>query len=171
MALVKQMLTRLFPMGWVAALGGIMIGILATRDAIGQGWEFLPVAGGFGGLITGKFFWWLLIVRRARYTIWRGIVAGVLTGVVGHYTTWYLVLLTAYISYQATGQPVSSLGEPPVDQLFGFIGAAGLTLWGLILFGWLMVPVGALSGAAIAALQHRRFAKPGASEPQTGGTA
>lgn len=98
-------------------------------------------------------------MRRGQYTIARGVVAGALTGVVGHYLAGYVLILTSFISYKITGQPVSSLGEQPVDPLFGLIGAAGLALWGLILFGWLTVPIGALSGAAIAVLQRRRFTK------------
>jgi len=156
---MKHMLLRLLPMGGVATSGGVLIGVLVSREATGRGWEVLPVVGGVGGLMTGAFFWWLLIVRGAQYTIRRGIVAGVLTGVVGHYVVGYVLLLAAFLSYRLTDRPVSSLGEQPVDPVFGFVGAAGLALWSLVLFGWLTVPIGALSGAAIAALQRRCFAR------------
>lgn len=137
-------------------LGGALLGGFLSLGAAGEGWEYLPLLAGIAGLLTGSTLWWLIVSRKGRYTKWRGFLAGTLTGLLGHYVVWYLWILVDNVGYWIGGQPGSSLGEPPVDPLSGLVGAAGLALWGVILFGWITVPLGAVAGPLIAIRQRDR---------------
>ena len=53
---------------------------------------------------------------------------------VSHYVTWYFWCVAG------------SLGEPPADLLWAFLGAAGLTFYSVIVCGWVTVPVGSALG-------------------------
>lgn len=144
------------PMGLFAMFGGALLGGLLAHGAAGAGWEYLPLLAGAAGLLTGSALWWLIVSRKGRYTKWRGLLAGALTGLLGHYVIWYLWILVDNVSYWIGGQPGSSLGEPPVDPLTGLFGVAGLAIWGVMLLGWITVPLGALAGLLIAIRQRDR---------------
>lgn len=123
------------------------MGFWIWATAIGKGYEVMPVLAGTSSFLVGTFLWWRLVSRKAKITIKRGLLTGLLTVPVSHYFTFYLYILSANVSYWILGIRGAS-EEPPGDPLNGIWGALGLALWSLLFFGWITVPLGAVLGAA-----------------------
>ena len=138
---------KILPISLLAGLFGLVGGAFVWLIATGSGYEFLPVAAGLGAFGTTAFFWWLIVVRRNNYSARAGMLAGGLSGIVSHYTCWYLYLVGSNVCYLTTGGCVSSLGEPPLDLLNGLWGTLVFSLVSLMFLGWLTMPLGMAVGA------------------------
>jgi len=142
-------------MGAACGLVGLAVGLIVRSTATGEGYEAFPLYALVAGFLTGTAAWWLLVARPGAYRGRRGALAGALAGLVAHYVCWYLMILGSNICYWLWGGCVSSLGEPPVDPLYGLVGAATLSLVSLLLFGWLTISAGALIGFILTRRQGR----------------
>jgi hypothetical protein len=138
---------KVLPISLLAGLFGLAGGTFVWLIANGSDYEALPLAAGLGACGTTAFFWWLIVARRANYSARSGALAGGLSGVVAHYTCWYLYLVGVNICYGLTGGCVSSLNEPPLDLLNGLWGTLVFSLVSLMFLGWLTVPLGMAVGA------------------------
>lgn len=134
-------------MGLLCTFVGVGMGFRVWSDAIGKGYEVMPVLAGTSSLFVGTFLWWLLVSRKSKFTIKRGLATGLLIAPVSHYFTFYIYILFANVSYWLLGIGRDAVSEPPGDPLNGIWGALGLTLWSLLFFGWMTVPAGGLIGA------------------------
>ena len=144
---------RIKPAWWIsifAGLIGAIIGFYVSLNAIDSGYKVLTFTSGLAAFGCTYGFWWLLLDRKREYSIWRGALAGGLAGILAHYVSWYLLILTQNICYWGWGGCVSSLGDLPTNPLIGLGGALVFSLWSLLLFGWLTVPIGTLSGGIYA---------------------
>lgn len=150
----KNLVYSLF-MGFFCSAVGIGMGFWIWKTAIGNGYQIMPLLAGTSSFLVGTYFWWLLVVRRSRFTIKRGFWVGFLIVPVSHYFTFYLYILSANISYWILGNHAGAT-EPPGDPLTGLLGALGLTLWSLFFFGWLTAPLGAAIGATYGWYLKRR---------------
>jgi hypothetical protein len=90
-------------------------------------------------------FWWLLVERPRRMNWKRGALAGALTGFLAH----PLAFLLAQFGWLATGGYAQLTGASNIALIPAL--SAALSLWSWLLFGWLTVPLGALTGGVLAA--------------------
>lgn len=152
-------LRRSLGMGLLCALAGLGFGIwVGGPPHAGKGWSAFIVTAPLAAFSTGTVFWLLLVARQQAPSRTRGILAGVLTGVVGHYLCWYLMILYQDLRFLLFNE-TSSLGEPPLSPLGGILGAAAFTFWSMIIVGWLTAPLGGLLGLVTHHAQFRKSRK------------
>ena len=142
-------------LGWIALAGlafasaAFICSLLLVRMATGD-WRIMIYTATLAAFFSGAFFWWLLLARSNRVTLWRGLSAGLLTGLVAHPLAWYFAILYFYVSGAR-----NSLGEAIVNPLVGVWASLVFSLLSWLFFGWLTGPAGALVGGIVAYLQMR----------------
>jgi hypothetical protein len=146
---------RLFLLTLITALVAASAAWLITADAIGNGYERTPFYAALSSGATFALLWYWLIERHRRFTVARGVVTGALVGLLSHPLFWYLFLLDSWLRYQLYGQPISSLGEPPMNPLDALAAALIYTLWSWFLVGWITAVVGAVTGGITTGLIAR----------------
>jgi len=134
--------------GALCAVVGLVIGMIVSLGAAGDGYRWFFVAATVAAFVSGAALWRVLPERFPRRRPAWGALAGALAGVVSHYLTWYLGFLVANLCFWLTGGCTGSLGEPPANLGLAFAGAAGLTFFSLLVVGWLTAPIGAALGLA-----------------------
>ena len=139
---------------------GIGVGIIlrindwgvASGDGYGLG--FISSAG-IAAFLAPCFIWYIMIERRERISVSRGIIErrerisvsrGITVGVLGaalaHFVCWYLFLVSSYIEHLYLGESTEKL----VGPLEGILAALTYSLVSLPLFGLLTLPIGGLIG-------------------------
>jgi hypothetical protein len=98
------------------------------------------------GLLAGLPCWWWYIVRPRQATIRRGILGGMLSTLIAHPIGGILFVLLKLLLRTDTFYHQTAL-ETILDAIF-------LPLLGLLLFGWITVPVGGAAGALLIYLQR-----------------
>ena len=126
--------------GWFGLLGGLAT--LALDPLVPSVRPLAPFATVAGALVGGPVWW--AAVERGEPTRRRAAVAGGATGLVAHPVLWSVVLLSL---------------RAPVDTPEGLarvVGISGLFgLFGLLLVGWVTVPVGVAGGLAMLVARRR----------------
>lgn len=150
-------LRRSLIMGLGCGLVGLAVGAWVACTAIGEGYASMLLAAPLGAFLAGFLFWFALVARNPAPGRLRPVAAGVLAGIVGHWICLYLLILLQNLRYLWLGE-TDSLGGPPMDPLNGLWGAAVLSFWSLVMFGWLTAPVGGLLGFLLSRVQFRRKA-------------
>jgi hypothetical protein len=81
-----------------AALVFTPVGILcgALIAVLGEGWLEFPVYTGAATLLTTFVVWWLCVARSGKPGAMRGMVAGLISGLVAHPVTWYLFICCSW---------------------------------------------------------------------------
>ena len=126
---------------------GIWFGIsLRTNDwgvasGDGYGLGFINSAG-IAAFLAPCFIWYIMIERRKRISVSRGITVGVLGAALAHFICWYLFLVSSYIEHLYLGESTEKL----VGPLEGILAAFTYSLVSLPLFGLLTLPIGGLIG-------------------------
>jgi hypothetical protein len=104
--------------------------------------------------IAGTLLWRTVFGHGRRPTFWRGVGVGALVVIVAHPLAWYLMFLLLYFS----GEP-SSFPERTVHPL----GALGASLTasaaGLLVLGWVTIPVGGLIGGGLGYIAGKEWEK------------
>ena len=126
---------------------GIGLGIIlriadwgvASGDSYGLG--FISSAG-IAAFLAPCFIWYIMIERRGRISVSRGITVGVLGAALAHFICWYLFLISSYIEHLYLGESTEKL----VGPLEGILAALTYSLVSLPLFGLLTLPIGGLIG-------------------------
>ena len=126
---------------------GIGVGIIlrindwgvASGDGYGLG--FISSAG-IAAFLAPCFIWYIMIERRERISVSRGITVGVLGAALAHFVCWYLLLLSSYIKHLYLGKLIENV----IDPLLGILAALTYSLVSLPLFGLLTLPIGGLIG-------------------------
>ena len=126
---------------------GIGVGIIlrindwgiASGDGYGLG--FISSAG-IAAFLAPCFIWYIMIERRERISVSRGITVGVLGAALAHFICWYLFLVSSYIEHLYLGESTEKL----VGLLEGILAALTYSLFSLPLFGLLTLPIGGLIG-------------------------
>ena len=130
---------------------GIGVGIIlrindwgvASGDGYGLG--FISSAG-IAAFLAPCFIWYIMIERRKRISVSRGITVGVLGAALAHFICWYLFLISSYIEHLYLGESTEKL----VGPLEGILAALTYSLFSLPLFGLLTLPIGGLIGGVYA---------------------
>ena len=142
-------------MGVMCALFGGFVGLGVLGQFSGKGYEAFPLLSAGASFLTGAVLWWLIVARTGHPGIWRGMLAGVLAALGGHYVTWYLFIVLQNAKYRLLGT-VSSLGDAPIGLVDGLWGAVALTFFSYLFVGFLTVPSGAIIGGLYGwFLKHR----------------
>lgn len=131
--------------GLYFGLAGLCCGFLIFSNAKGAGWEKMIYASALAAFLTGTLVWWILVDRSGSTSIWKGALAGGLTGLLAHPLAWYVGIILNYFSGTK-----SSLGDEPMNPLTGLWGALVFSLFSWLVVGWLTVLVGGLVGTLIA---------------------
>ena len=111
----------------------------------GYGLGFISSAG-IAAFLAPCFIWYIMIERRERISVSRGITVGVLGAALAHFVCWYLFLLSNYIEKLYLGK----LTEYILGPLEGILAALTYSFVSLLLFGLIILPIGALIGGCYA---------------------
>lgn len=128
--------------------GVVIFGISPSSD-----WLVMFLSAPFSAAIIAVIGWALFTSFGRHVKIWKGIVVGVLAGSISHFFAWYSSIVFLYLQ-----NAVSSLGEPTVGLTEGIGTSLMMTLFSLVIIGWLTVPIGAFIGAAVAWINGRFLA-------------
>ena len=126
---------------------GIGVGIIlrindwgvASGDGYGLG--FISSAG-IAAFLAPCFIWYIMIERRERISVSRGITVGALGAALAYFVCWYLFLVSSYIEHLYLGEST----EKVVGPLGGILAALTYSLVSLPLFSLLTLPIGGLIG-------------------------
>lgn len=114
----------------------------------------VPVA----GLLVGLPTWWLFVARPRHFTRQRGIVLGMLSGIVAHPLVWIgsvFELTVVELSNLTSAPPSSPPSSPPevfVPPISLFL-VLPLSLLSLTVVGWITVAIGGIAGGLLVHLQ------------------
>ena len=111
----------------------------------GYGLGFISSAG-IAAFLAPCFIWYIMIERRERISVSRGITVGVLGAALAHFVCWYLFILSNYIEKLYLGK----LTEYILGPLEGILAALTYSFVSLLLFGLIILPIGALIGGCYA---------------------
>ena len=136
---------------------GIGVGIIlrindwgvASGDGYGLG--FISSAG-IAAFLAPCFIWYIMIERRGRISLSRGITVGALSAALAHYICWYMLLLSRYMEHLYLGESI----EYVIDPLLGILAAFTYSLVSLPLFGLVTLPIGGLIGGVYAMMLQNR---------------
>ena len=143
-------------MGLVCAPVGFAAGYILLSDSTDGGLKYFQYYAAVAAFIAPALMWWLLVERKNKLTLGRGLGAGALGAAFAHYVCWYLMIVGSNVDYWLLQGPASSLGEAPIDVINGLWGAAGYTLLSYLVVGWATLPIGALIGLAYAYFLSKR---------------
>ena len=116
---------------------------VASGDSYGLG--FISSAG-IAAFLAPCFIWYIMIERRERISVSRGITVGALGAALAHFVCWYLFILSNYIEKLYLGK----LTEYILGPLEGILAALTYSFVSLLLFGLIILPIGALIGGCYA---------------------
>jgi len=132
--------------GAISAFG--IFALLGTP--IGKGWGALPAVTGLSAGVVGSLLW-TRFFRQRPPTVLRGALAGSLTALLAYPLIWYLILL-GYWFWSFVAPEYREVVPPWTAVPAALVFAA----WGIVLTGWVSVPVGAVTGGLLALWDLRR---------------
>ncbi len=118
-------------------------------DGFGLGFES---SAGIAAFLAPCFIWYIMIERRGRISLSRGITVGALSAALAHYICWYMLLLSRYMEHLYLGESI----EYVIDPLLGILAAFTYSLVSLPLFGLVTLPIGGLIGGVYAMMLQNR---------------
>ena len=114
--------------------------IFSNNNDYDPGWWRFQFSIAAASILIPAFLWYLIIERKKRFSMKRGIVIGVLGAVLSHYFSWFFFL---YIG-------PALLDGTDVNPLFSMKAALTYSTVSLLLFGLLHLPLGGLIGGCYA---------------------
>jgi len=114
--------------------------IFGNNNDYDPGWWRFQFSIAAASILVPAFLWYLIIERKKRFSMKRGIVVGVLGAVLSHYFSWFFFL---YIG-------PALLDGTDVNPLFSMKAALTYSTVSLLLFGLLHLPLGGLIGGCYA---------------------
>jgi len=139
------MAAALMPALIFGAVGlGLAFLIVFGRGRAGDLWP-LVVASGLAAFAVSFVLWRGLCPPGRPFSARRGALAGALTGLLAHPVAWYLAIVLNYLRGRA-----SFPGNRPIGPIEGLGASFVFAFFGLLLTGWLTVPVGAIAGWLLA---------------------
>lgn len=131
--------------GLINSLVGIAIGVYVAQLAHGEGYQYFPIYAGVAAFLTTSVGWYFIIYRTRRFSRNLAIAIGLTSGALAHPVCFYIALIHCNIQYWFWRE-CSSLGEPPINLIFGLFTSFVPSIFSLIFFGWITIPLGAIIG-------------------------
>ena len=120
--------------------------IFSNNNYYDSSWWRFQFSIAAASILVPAFLWYLIIERKKRFSMKRGIVVGVLGAVLSHYFSWFFFL---YISPLLEQKPeILDGGVDPL--LFSMKASLTYSTVSLLLLGLLHLPVGGLIGGSYA---------------------
>ncbi len=126
--------------GLLYSIIGLLIGLYISNPFTND-WRYFYLFSSFSGFITTALLWQLFIEKSKRRSLIKAVFIGLLTGILSHYVCWYLQL-SGYYFYDLFFGIDAAANAKPVHPFQGLLYAFVLTLYSLMLFGWITVPAG-----------------------------
>lgn len=118
-----------------------------------MGWLIItPVIAAF---IAGTLLWRKVFSRGRSPTLWRGAGVGALVVIVANPLAWYLLFLFLYFSGVTHTFPART-----VHPLSGLAASLTAGAMGLVLFGWITIPVGGTIGGGLGHVSGKGWESP-----------
>ena len=120
--------------------------IFSNNNNYDSSWWRFQFSIAAASILVPAFLWYLIIERKKRFSMKRGIVVGVLGAVLSHYFSWFFFM---YIGPLLEQRPeILDGGVNPL--LFSMKASLTYSKVSLLLFGLLHLPVGGLIGGSYA---------------------
>jgi len=126
-------------MGAACSLAGLLAAWTVTIGKHDPGAVLLLVSSCIAGFVSGYNAWWWLVARRQQASRLRGILAGALAAVVGHFLASVLFFFNGYALLENWNAAPNSLQT----NAFGGLFLGGMSL---VAMGWFTIPMGAVLG-------------------------
>jgi hypothetical protein len=139
----------------IGVLCGLFVLSCTSPQTRGEGWGEFPLHAGAAFFLTSFVVWWALVARPGKPGVGRGAIAGLVSGLLAHPVTWYLLICVNWALALLNLRAGPSGGDDPLNPLTGLLGALVFSLGSLLLLGWVTIPAGALVGALVGAWQRR----------------
>ena len=116
--------------------------IFSNNNNYDSSWWRFQFSIAAASILVPAFLWYLIIERKKRFSMKRGIVVGVLSVVLSHYFSWFFFMYIGSLFEQR-----SEILDGGVDPLlFSMKASLTYSTVSLLLFGLLHLPLGALIG-------------------------
>ena len=140
----------------------LAFGLLAALIALGvagallwqntSGWKLLIPCSILAAFLLASLGAWLLLTLARPITVWKGVLVGLLVGLLAHPTTWYLAIIYLYL----TGSE-SSLGESMLNPIQALWGSLVYSIYSLALVGWVTLPLSMVCSGGLAYYYPKRI--------------
>lgn len=118
--------------------------------------SILTLSASIAAMLTGLGLWRYCTARVQWISLRRAIGAGMLFSILAHPLTWYLTMILSFVVHLLDSSDSFSLS---LDPFWAFFGSIFLSLYSLILVGWLTLLVSGIIGGGLMLLLRRQ--KPG----------
>jgi hypothetical protein len=115
--------------------------------------SILTLSASIAAMLTGLGLWRYCTARVQWISLRRAIGTGMLFSVLAHPLAWYLTMILSFVAHLL--DPSGSFGLS-LDPFWAFFGSIFLSLYSLILVGWLTLLVSGISGAGLLLLLRRQ---------------
>lgn len=130
--------------GLFYSMVGIFIGILVSLFMPSKDYNLFPVTAGLSAFLTVSILWRLIQGVNKVINIYKGIAIGVLSGIISHYFCWlFLALILTLRDLFFTNIDSGNSNQFLSLELIVF-GSFTMSLYSLIVVGWLTISTGAL---------------------------
>jgi hypothetical protein len=126
----------------------------AVNDSSLASADVFYVAAPLAALVLTPLLWWYFIIRKDQLTLRRGVCIGFVGSVLAHPLAWLFAMILA----TCTGsRAILSVGitNPFLNPLAALLSSLFLSVFSLLMVGWITMVMGGLAGGIIAALQRR----------------
>ncbi|EJO78728.1 hypothetical protein LEP1GSC020_2118 [Leptospira interrogans serovar Grippotyphosa str. 2006006986] len=123
---------------------GLIVGIIITLTATGD-YKTFPIFSALAGFSASYVIWKFFVEKNQNYGVTRGIFLGIVIAIISHHLTFYYFILFANIEYWILNIRNPD-NMPPLNPFSGLFVVSIGTLWSLIFYGWITLPIGAFVG-------------------------
>jgi len=155
--------------GGCAFLAASFLSMHSPDFLVGFHWDIensiLTLSASMAAALTGLGLWRYCTARVRWLSMRRAIGAGMLFSLLAHPLAWYLTMVLSFIAHLL--DPADSFGGLGIDPLSALFGSLFLSLFSLVLVGWLTLSVSALlAGGLLSLLRLRNSAFQSAQSEQ-----
>ncbi len=128
----------------ICSIIGLIVGIIITLTATGD-YKTFPIFSALAGFSASYVIWKFFVEKSQNYGITKGIILGIVIVIISHHLTFYYFILFSNIEYWILNIRNPD-NIPPLNIFSGFFVVSIGTLWSLIFYGWITLPIGAFLG-------------------------
>lgn len=141
--------------GLINLVFGFVVGLINLVLASGSGFEIILAALPIANFFT-SFFLWKFIIGKAKPSMIKIILTGVLSGIFNHYFCWLFISCISYAGFLINGSFKSSLGDIPISPIEMLSAGFTFSFVSLFLFGWLTITLSIIAGLLLQFLSKQK---------------